>query len=235
MALPKLETPTYELELPSTGEKIKYRPFLVKEQKLLMMAQESNDDRQMVNTMGDLVTSCTFNKVPAKTSPMFDVEYVFLQLRAKSVGETIELNVTCPDDEATKVKTKINLEEVVVQMTEGHTNEIELSDDLIMIMKYPILNDMSKLVGQKNQTTQVFALLNESILEIKYGDEIHNRKDMNKKELDEFIEQLTSHQFEKIMEFFNTMPKLRHIIEVENPVTNVKNEIVLEGLQNFLG
>ena len=104
-----------------------------------------------------------------------------------------------------------------------------------MNMKYPILNDMSKLVGQKNQTTQVFALLNDSILEIKYGDEIHNRKDMNKKELDEFIEQLTSHQFEKIMEFFNTMPKLRHIIEVENPVTNVKNEIVLEGLQNFLG
>ena len=147
----------------------------------------------------------------------------------------MKLNVTCPDDEKTKVKTKINLEEVAVQMTEGHTNEIELSDDLIMIMKYPILNDMSKLVGQKNQTTQVFALLNDSILEIKYGDEIHNRKDMNKKELDEFIEQLTSHQFEKIMEFFNTMPKLRHIIEVENPVTNVKNEIVLEGLQNFLG
>ena len=138
MALPVLNNPTYELVLPSSGKKVKYRPFLVKEQKILMMAQESKNDDEIANAMSNLIQSCTFGKIDVETSPMFDVEYIFLNIRAKSAGETVELMVTCPDDEKTKVKTKINLQDVNVQMTAEHTNEIKIDDKVKMVMRYPV-------------------------------------------------------------------------------------------------
>ena len=159
MALPKLETPTYELQLPSTGEKIKYRPFLVKEQKLLMVAQESNDQTQVVNTVSNLVNSCTFNKVNASTSPIFDVEYLFLQIRGKSVGETVEVNITCPDDEKTRVPVKINLSDIFVQVTDEHTNVVKLTDTISIHLRYPLMNDLDE-VEKMSESETVFKLLN---------------------------------------------------------------------------
>ena len=233
MALPKLETPTYELQLPSTGEKIKYRPFLVKEQKLLMIAQESNDQTQVVNTVSNLVNSCTFNKVNASTSPIFDVEYLFLQIRGKSVGETVEVNITCPDDEKTKVPVKINLSDIFVQVTDEHTNVVKLTDTISIHLRYPLMNDLDE-VEKMSESETVFKLLNTCVHEIHYGDNIYHRTDMSDKELTEFIDQLTTSQFEKVMVFFNTMPKLRHPITVTNPNTKKKSEVILEGLQSFL-
>lgn len=233
MALPKLETPTYELQLPSTGEKIKYRPFLVKEQKLLMVAQESNDQTQVVNTVSNLVNTCTFNKVNATTSPVFDVEYLFLQIRGKSVGETVEVNITCPDDEKTRVPVKLNLSDIFVQVTDEHTNVIELTDSIKIHLRYPLLNDLGG-VEKMSETETVFKLLNTCIDEIHSGDTVYHRADMSDKELTEFIDQLTTSQFEKVMVFFNTMPKLRHPITVTNPKTKKKSEVILEGLQSFL-
>ena len=145
MALPKLNTPQYELELPSTGEKIKFRPFLVKEQKLLMMSQESKNETEITDAISNIINSCTNGKVNAKTSPLFDVEYVFLQLRAKSVGESADIEILCPDDKKTRVEVKVKLDEVAVQMTADHTNIIEITDNIKMIMKYPVLNDMQSL------------------------------------------------------------------------------------------
>ena len=235
MALPKLNNPTYELELPSTGEKITYRPFLVKEQKLLMIAQESEDHKQMFNAIGQMINSCTFNKIDAKNAPVFDIEYIFLKLRSKSAGETAQVRVVCPDDEETEVVVKINLDEINVQMTKDHTNIIQLTDDIKMKLKYPQMSDMSILDKTKNQSEGVFEILNLCIEEIHDKESIFNISDISKKELEEFIESMDTSQLEKVMDFFNTMPKLRHNIEVTNPKTKVKGEIVLEGLQNFLG
>ena len=234
MALPKLETPTYELQLPSTGEKIKYRPFLVKEQKLLMMAQENDNDAEMANVMGDLVKACTFDKIEPKYSPMFDIEYIFLNIRGKSVGEIVELTVTCPDDEETKVKVDLNIEDINVQISDDHTNKIEITDNISIVLRYPILDDVALLTGATEQK-QMFSLLNNSILEIHDGDVIHKKTDMSKKELSEFLDQLNTKQFEDVMNFFTTMPKLRHVIEVVNPKTKVTNHVILEGLASFLG
>ncbi len=234
MALPKINTPTYELELPSTGEKIKYRPFLVKEQKLLLMAQETGKEEEIANVMGDLVESCTFGKIDSKLSPIFDVEYLFLRIRGKSVGETVELIVTCPDDEKTQVNVKINLEDIDVNMLDNHTNEIQLLDNCKIIFRYPILSDMKGLTSDNN-VKNVFGIMNKCVTEIHYGDDVYTKSDMTDKEIDDFVDQLTGDQFEKITEFFNSMPKLRHVINVTNPKTKKKNEIVVEGLQSFLG
>ena len=156
MALPKLDTPTYRLTIPSTREEIEYRPFLVKEQKLLMMAQESEDERQVIDTVGKLVSSCTFEKIDSDNSPLFDIEYVFLKIRGKSVGEKIKLNLTCPDDEKTQVETEIDLEDVSVQMAADHTNEIQITDTVKLFLKYPILKDMKSVASNDSQTKQVF-------------------------------------------------------------------------------
>ena len=167
MALPKLNTPTYELVLPSTGEKIKYRPFLVKEQKVLLMAQESGDDDQIANAMGDIVASCTFNKVDSHKVPMFDIEYIFLKIRGKSVGETVELNITCPDDNKTRVKVNVNLEEINCHMTTEHTNEIKLSDDVRMFLRYPLLADMKGVLSSGNDVDRVFNKLSKILIKLK--------------------------------------------------------------------
>jgi hypothetical protein len=235
MALPKLNNPTYELELPSTGKKLKFRPFLIKEQKILMMAQESGDDSQLMEAMINLVSACTFGKIDASQSPVFDVEYLFLQIRAKSVGETTDLNIVCPDDGKTQVPVKLNIQDISVNMTEDHTNIVELTDEVNMHFRYPILSDM---VGLKNGATEMetlFHVINNCVDEIHEGDNIYRRIDMTDKEVDEFVDSLSGTQFEKVTEFFQTAPKLRHVIEVINPKTKKKNEVVLEGLTDFLG
>jgi len=232
MALPKINTPTFELELPSTGLPIKYRPFLVKEQKLLLMAQETGEEQDIANAMGDLVTSCTFNKIDAKLSPMFDIEYLFLRIRGKSVGEIIDLNLTCPDDGKTQVMYKLNLEDVSINMLDDHTNEIQLLDNCKIVFRYPVLSDMKGITG--SGTESIFKLMTSCVSEIHYGDDIYRKSDMTDKDINEFIDQLTGDQFEKITEFFNSMPKLRHVINITNPKTKKKSEVVLEGLQSFL-
>ena len=234
MALPKLDTPTYRLTIPSTREEIEYRPFLVKEQKLLMMAQETEDERQVIDTVGKLVSSCTFEKIDSDNSPLFDIEYVFLKIRGKSVGEKIKLNLTCPDDEKTQVETEIDLEDVSVQMAADHTNEIQITDTVKMFLKYPILKNMKSVASDDSQTKQVFEVLSQCIHEIHFGEQVFNRVDISKKDINEFIDQLTSGQFDKILDFFNTMPKLRHVIPVTNPKTKVESEVVVEGLASFL-
>jgi len=235
MALPKLNTPTYELELPSTGEKIKYRPFLVKEQKILMMAQESKNETEVLNAMTSLVSDCTFDVVDAKNSPMFDVEFIFLRIRGKSIGEKIELNLTCEDDGETQVPYELNLEEVGVNMTEDHATEIDIGNDVKIHFRYPYLKDMMGIPETINETEKSFYVLNSCINSIHYGDDVYNKVDLSDKDINDFVDQLTTEQFEKIMVFFNTMPKVRHTLTFVNPNTQAMNEVVLEGLESFLG
>ena len=236
MALPKLNTPQYELELPSTGEKIKYRPFLVKEQKILMMAQESENKNETVTAVSNIIHSCTNGVIDAKKSPLFDVEYIFLQLRARSVGETAEIKVTCPDDKKTPVNVKVKLDDVAVHMTADHTNIVEITDKIKIIMKYPVLGemDMEKINQNLKEVDNVFSLLTSCIHEVHDGDVVHNKIDMTEDDIEEFVDSLNNSQFENLVNFFNTMPKLRHIVSVTNPKTKKKSEVVLEGLDSFL-
>ena len=177
MALPKLNSPTYQLELPSTGKKIKYRPFLVKEQKILMMAQESKDENEVLNAMTSLVNDCTFGKIDATNSPMFDVEYIFLRIRAKSVGEKITLNLTCPDDEKTQVPYDLNLDDVNVTMDDEHTTEIKVNDTVTIHFRYPYLKDMLGIPSTINETEKSFHILSNCIDSIHYGDDVYSRID----------------------------------------------------------
>tara|TARA_B100000282_G_scaffold286327_1_gene252757 strand:- start:232 stop:939 length:708 start_codon:yes stop_codon:yes gene_type:complete len=234
MALPKLDTPIHTLVLPSTGQEIKYRPFLVKEQKLLMMAQESEEDDQMYHIMSNIVRACTFDKVDADTVPLFDIEYVFLKLRAKSVGETAKLRVMCPDDEKTYTELEVNLDNIDVQMTENHTNIVELSDKVKIIMKYPQLKDMKMIGADLQGVEQVFSILKYCIHEVHDGEKVYNRVDVTEKDIEDFIESFSTTQLESVINFFDTMPKLRHTMTITNPKTKVKSDIVLEGLQSFL-
>ena len=234
MALPRIDTPTYQLILPSTRENIDYRPFLMKEQKIIMMAQESKDDKQIIKAMIDLVTSCTFGKVDISNLPTYDVEFMFLKIRGKSAGESVELNLVCPDDNQTKVQTKVNLDDIQVQMTVGHSNIIDITDDIKLYLRHPLFSDTIAL-GDSVASDGVFKLLNSCIIKIVYGDTEYNRIDITDKDIEEFIDQLNTDQFEQIINFFNTMPKLRHVVDVVNPKTKVKSEVLLEGLQNFLG
>ena len=233
MPLPKLDTPTYSLVLPSTGQKIKYRPFLVKEQKIMMMAQESEEDNQMYQVMSDVVKSCTFDKINTETSPIFDIEYIFLKLRSKSVGETTTVRLLCPDDKKTYAQVEVNLEDLEVQMTENHTNVIQLTDKIKLIMKYPLLRDM-KNITRSTTGEQIFAVMKHCIWEVHDGDKIYNRVDITDKDIEEFIDSFNTEQLESIIEFFQTMPKIRHAVNLLNPKTNVTSEVVIEGIDNFL-
>mgnify|MGYP001196442167 CR=1 FL=1 len=232
--LPKLDNPTYELELPSTGEIVKYRPFLVKEQKVLMLAMESEKANQMKETMAQLISTCTFEQIDPYKVPMFDIEYMFLQIRGKSAGETVELSVICPDDEKTSTTIKINLSEVGVQMKNEHTNEIEVTDSIKIIMRYPSLNDYSTLDTDQGNAQALFSMLDNCIEEIHEGDKIHHKVDISEGELTEFIDSLPSDVMEKIGEFFESMPKLQHVVKVKNPKTKKTRELKVEGLQSFL-
>ena len=232
MALPKLNTVTYELELPSTGEKLKYRPFLVKEQKALMIAQESEDNKTLENTFAQILNDCVLDDIDPYVMPMFDIEYIFLRIRGKSVGEKVKLNVLCPDDKKTRVDVEIDLEKVNVQMDEDHTNIINLTKDIKLIMKYPCLKDMS-VFGEGAETSNLFDMVKRCVHEIHDGDTVYNKVDISEKELDEFIDSMSTENFEQVSKFFNTMPKLLHEIEVKNPKTKKKNKIPIEGLQSF--
>ena len=234
MALPRVNNPTYMLDLPSTGEKIKYRPFLVKEQKVLMMAQDTKKDAELAETMGQLVSSCTYGKVKPETSPMFDMEYAFLKIRSKSVGSKVDVMITCPDDEVTQVKTVVDLDEIEVQMLDNHSNEVNITDDVKIEFRYPILNDMIDLKDGANDVDRVFHILEKCITSIHFGDDVYQKTDITEKELNTFVDELTGEQFETLVDFFSSMPKLRHVVKITNPKTKVKSEVVLEGLESFL-
>jgi len=232
MALPKLNTLTYELELPSNGETIKYRPFLVKEQKLLMIAQESEEDKQIQSAFAQIITDCTFGELDPYVMPMFDLEYVFLQLRSRSVGEKVKLKLICPDDNKTEVQVELDLKDVDVQMTADHTNIVKLTKNISMTMKYPSLSDMEGFDPQ-GKILSLFEMVKRCILEIRDGKTIHNKVDISDKELDKFIDSMSTENFKELSNFFETMPKLRHIFKVTNPKTKKKSEIPVEGLQSF--
>ena len=232
MALPKLDTPTYQLELPSNQQVVKYRPFLVKEQKILMMAQDADDKEDSYNMLAETVDGCTFNNVDIKTMPIFDFEYLFMKIRCKSVGESTELSVLCPDDNETRVPVTVNLDGIDVQVEDGHSNVVGVNDSIKIIMRYPTVNDI-KSVGEAETLNNVMTLLKVCINEIHDGDTIHNMIDVTSKELDEFIDSLPTETFEKMATFFDTMPKLTHVIEVKNPKTEVTSEVVIQGMESF--
>ena len=239
MPLPKIATPTYELELPSTGQSIKYRPFLVKEEKVLVIALESEDTKQITNAIKAVLKNCVLTKgVKVETLPTFDIEFLFLNIRGKSVGEEIEVNIVCPDDEQTNVPVSIDLDSIQVQRSDDHTNQIKLDDDLMMEMKYPSLEQFIKNnfdFDEKNQMDQSFDLIATCIDKIYNEDEVWATADCTKKEVKEFLESMNSSQFKEIEKFFESMPKLKHTIEVTNPNTKVTSEVVLEGLASFFG
>ena len=234
MALPKLNNATYELTLPSTGEQIKYRPFLVKEQKALMIAQESEDDKQIENTLAQILNDCVLDDIDPYKMAMFDMEYIFLRIRGKSVGEKVTVRLLCPDDEKTSVDVDINLEEVDVQMSNYHTNVVRLTKDISLVMRYPRFEDMAGF-NNESQAKSLFDMIKRCVHEIHDNDTIHHRVDMSEKELDTFIESMSTQNFEEVGTFFETMPKLIHIVKAKNPKTKKKVEIPIEGLQSFFG
>jgi hypothetical protein len=237
MPLPKIVTPTYELELPSTGETIQYRPFLVKEEKLLVIALESEDNKQITTAIKSVIKNCILTKnIKVESLPTFDIEYLFLNIRGKSVGEELEVNIICPDDGETQVPVKISLDDIKVQKNEDHHNRIKLDDSIMMEMKYPSLDQFIKNnfdFNSKNAMDQSFDLIASCIDKIFTADEVWSASDVSKKELNDFLESMNSSQFKDIEKFFETMPKLSHTISVKNPVTQIESEVVLEGLASF--
>jgi hypothetical protein len=235
MALPKLTTPTYELEIPSTDAKIKYRPFLVKEEKILMMAMESKTTADITQAVKDIVSECTFNKIDISHMPMFDVEYIFLQIRSKSVGEVSKLKLLCPDDKKTYAEVELNLNEVKVQVGEDHTNKIELNDGMGMIMNYPTIDSFRDSGIRDINASNMLDVIGSCIMQIyeKNGEKTYDPKDQTKKELTDFIEQLNTKQFKQVQSFFDTMPKLKHEITIKNPKTKKESKITLTGLNDF--
>ena len=239
MPLPKIVAPTYELELPSTGQEIKYRPFLVKEEKVLVIALESEDTKQITNAIKTVIKSCILTKgIKVESLPTFDIEYLFLNIRGKSVGETVEVNIICPDDEETQVPVTIDLDEIKVQKSDDHTNQVKVDDRITMVMKYPSLDQFIKSnfdFKDQNAMDQSFELIASCIDKIYTADEVWTAADCTKKEIREFLEQMNSSQFKEIENFYTTMPKLSHTLEITNPKTKVTSEVVLEGLASFFG
>ena len=235
MALPKITTPTYILKQPSTGEEIEYRPFLVGEEKILLMAMETDDEKQIYPAILKLVNACTNGKMGKKKDAMFDIEFAFLRIRGKSIAESIELTLTCPDDGETEVEYTLNTEDVEVLVDDAHSREIELNEDFNLVMRYPNVKDTLDAEKITSDTEKTFFIIKNCIDIVHYKDETYNRVDLSNKELDEFFNSMTQAMFETVQEFFTSMPKLKHEIEVENPNTKVKSTIVLEGLADFLG
>ena len=235
MALPKLNTPSYELEVPSTDEKIQYRPFLVKEEKILLIALESGKNEDIIRAMKEIVTECTFNKLDIASLPMFDVEYIFLNVRAKSVGEVSKLKIKCPDDNKTMANVEVNLNDVKVEISEGHTNKIELEDGMGIIMTYPTIDSFAKLGLQNITAKNMTEVIATSILQIyeNNGEKVYNAKDQTKQELTDFIESMNTAQFKEVQKFFDTMPRLKKVIKVTNPKTKVESDVTLTGLNDF--
>ena len=237
MTLPIIETQTYELTLPSADVKVKYRPFLVKEEKILLQAMESENQKEIIQALKDIVSACTYGKINAEELPTFDLEYIFLQIRAKSVGEVAKLKVLCPDDKETYADVDIDLSKIDVQVDDKHTNNILIDDEkkLGIIMKYPTLNSMNENIDKKLDSKVIFDVLRKSIYEIYQGEKTFKASDYSEDELQKFIDSLDSKTFKKVQSFYETMPKLMHELEVTNPKTNVKSKVVLQGLADFFG
>lgn len=234
MPLPKITAPTYELNLPSTGKPVKYRPFLVKEEKILMLASETENPKEVANAMKSVIKNCVLSRIKVEDLCSFDIEYLFLNIRAKSVGEELAISVTCPDDDETSVTVNLNVEDIHVFFPEGHTTEIEVSPELTVMMKYPSM-DMFLRQNFEGEQVDPYTIVSECIDKIISDEEVYEGSDCSKKELLEFIESMTSDQFLKINQFFETMPKLQHIVEVTNPKTGVVSPITFEGLGDFFG
>ena len=237
MPLPKIATPTYELELPSTEQTIKFRPFLVKEEKLLVLAMESEDTKEITTAIKNVIKNCIATKgIKVETLPTFDIEYIFLNIRARSVGEDIEVNLICPDDDETSVSVKINVDDIKVLKNKDHNKQIKVDDSIMMEMKYPSLEQFIKNnfdLSNQNNVEQSFDLIASCIDKIYTEDEVWTASDVTKKELNDFLDQMNSVQFKQIEKFFETMPKLSHKVTITNPVTEVESEVVLEGLSSF--
>ena len=237
MALPKLDVPIYEMTVPSTDEKIKYRPFLIKEEKILLIAMESGESEDVIQAVKQIVAECTFNKIKLGDAPMFDVEYMFLNIRAKSVGEISKLRVLCQDDKKTYANVEVDLSEIQVQVDDSHTNKIELTDEMGVIMKYPTIDSFSTAgisdINAENMLDVIVTCI-EQIYD-KKGEEVYDSKDSTKKELMDFVEQMNTTQFQEVQAFFDSMPKLRHEVTVVNPKTKKENIVTLSGLNDFFG
>ena len=239
MPLPKINTPTFELVLPSTAKKIKYRPFLVREEKILVMAMESDDMKQITSAIIDILNNCILTKtIKIEKLSTFDIEYLFLNVRSKSVGETVEVNVTCPDDGETQVQMEIDIDSIKVKKDKNHTNIVKLDDNLSMKLKYPSMNEFIEnnfdaTDTSRSEVSQSLDMITSCIDMIYNEEESWSSTDSTKKELSEFIEQLNTKQFKDVEKFFTTMPKLSHTVKVKNPKTGVENKVVLEGLASF--
>ena len=241
MPLPKIATPSYELALPSTGQTITYRPFLVKEEKLLVIALESEDTKQITNAIKAVIRACVLTKgIKVETLPTFDIEYLFLNIRGKSVGEDLDVKLICPDDNETEVDITISLDDIQIQKPEGHSNQIKLDNNLMMELKYPSLNEFIKNNFDPNDTSknpmdQSFDLIGSCINKIYNEDEVWVAADCSKIEINDFLDSMNSNQFKEVEKFFETMPKLSHTVKVKNPKTKVESDVVLEGLASFFG
>lgn len=236
MPLPKLVSPTYELELPSTGQPVKFRPFLVKEEKILLIAMESEDEKQISAAIKTILKNCILSKIKVEDLALFDIEYLFLNIRGKSVGEDIDLKLLCPDDNETYTDVKISIDDIKVEKSESHDRNIKLNDSVGMVMKYPNLDMFVKNnFGSGSEIDDVFEIASTCIEQIYEGEEVFEVKNFTKKEVTEFLESLNTEQFLMIQKFFETMPKLKHTVKVYNPNTDVTSEVVIEGLANFFG
>tara|TARA_S200000501_G_scaffold375775_1_gene428694 strand:+ start:11717 stop:12439 length:723 start_codon:yes stop_codon:yes gene_type:complete len=238
MPLPKLNTPTYELTLPSSNRKVKYRPFLVKEEKILLIAMETEDEKEMQNAVKQILKNCILTRgISVDKLAVFDIEYLFLNIRGKSVGEEITLNIVCPDDETTEVEVAVNVEDVKIQKSDKHNTVIQLNDKVGIVMKYPSMEMFVKnnITGDPDQqkVDTIFDMTIDCISQVVEGEDVLESKSFSKKEMLEFVETFDTQQFQKIQDFFETMPKLSHKIEVTNPNTKVKSEVVIEGLSSF--
>ena len=235
MALPKLGYPTYELELPSTGKTIKYRPFLVKEEKVLLLALESKDEKQVISAVKDLIKNCVITRLKVDTLPSFDLEYLFLKIRGASIGENITLTVTCLDDNKTQVEANINIDNVEVFKPEGHDKKIMFDDKTGLVMKYPSMKEFveREFLSKEMKTDEVYDFIANSIDQIFDDEEVYDSSTTTKKEFRTFVDSLTTKQFEKIQKFYETSPKLSHTFKVVNPKTGKESSYTIEGLQSF--
>jgi len=231
MALPKIVVPTYELEIPSSKEKITYRPFLVKEEKILLMAQEQGEDIEILNAIKQIINNCTYEKLNLEKVALFDLEYIFLQIRSKSIGETIELKLLCEDDGETYVDVEIETDKIKVDFPKDHTNTLQLTDSISLVMLYPQMSALDLTTNSDTET--IFHMIKTSIGQIIDGETIYEQADFSEKDLDEFIDSLSSDHFKQIQNFFETMPKLSHEVKFKNPKTKKQNKVTLEGLNSF--
>ena len=235
MALPKIGYPTYELELPSNGKTVKYRPFLVKEEKVLLLALEGKDEKNITNAVKDLLKNCVISRIKIESLPSFDLEYLFLKIRAASIGEEISLNVTCLDDNKTQVEAKININEIEVFKPKGHDKKIMFDDKTGLIMKYPSMQQFidREFLQKDLKTEEVYDFIADSIDQIFTEEEVFDKSTTTKKEFRTFVDTLTTKQFEKIQKFYETCPKLSHSFTVVNPKTGKESDYTIEGLQSF--